>query len=207
MKNIIIIDYGCGNLLSIKRGLEKIGYNSKISDNENDIFSSTHLILPGVGAFGNAMNLLNKKNLEKIINKYAIEKKKPLLGICLGMQLLLTRSNEFGKHNGLNLISGNVKNINDVSSTQLKVPNIGWNEIEINKDNKLYDDFNNSSFYFVHSFISITEKKEDTIANCKYFNLQIPAIIRKEKILGCQFHPEKSGDNGLKFLKTFCDLS
>ena len=79
MKNITIIDYGCGNLLSIKRGLEKIGYNSKISDNENDIFSSTHLILPGVGAFGNAMNLLNKKNLEKIINKYAIEKKNPFL--------------------------------------------------------------------------------------------------------------------------------
>ena len=89
-----------------------------------------------------------------------LSRKKPLLGICLGMQLLLTRSSEFGKHNGLNLISGNVKNINDVSSTQLKVPNIGWNEIEINKNNKLYSDFNNLSFYFVHSFISITEKKK-----------------------------------------------
>ena len=101
MKNITIVDYGCGNLLSIKRGLEKIGYNSKISDNANDILSSTHLILPGVGAFGNAMDLLKKKTLEKTLKKYAIEKNKPLLGICLGMQLLLSRGYEFGEFNGL----------------------------------------------------------------------------------------------------------
>ena len=206
MKNITIVDYGCGNLLSIKRGLEKIGYNSKISDNANDILSSTHLILPGVGAFGNAMDLLKKKTLEKTLKKYAIEKNKPLLGICLGMQLLLSRGYEFGKFNGLNFIPGDVKNINEVSKIQLKVPNIGWNNIQINKNNKLYNHFNNLSFYFVHSYVSITENKADTVAYCNYFDADIPSIIQKNKIIGCQFHPEKSGENGLKFLKTFCDL-
>ena len=206
MKNITIVDYGCGNLLSIKRGLEKIGYNSKISDNANDILNSTHLILPGVGAFGNAMDLLKKKTLEKTLKKYAIEKNKPLLGICLGMQLLLSRGYEFGKFNGLNFIPGDVKNINEVSKIQLKVPNIGWNNIQINKNNKLYNHFNNLSFYFVHSYVSITENKADTVAYCNYFDADIPSIIQKNKIIGCQFHPEKSGENGLKFLKTFCDL-
>lgn len=206
MKNITIVDYGCGNLLSIKRGLEKIGYNSKISDNANDILNSTHLILPGVGAFGNAMDLLKKKTLEKTLKKYAIEKNKPLLGICLGMQLLLSRGYEFGEFNGLNFIPGDVKNINEVSKIQLKVPNIGWNNIQINKNNKLYNHFNNLSFYFVHSYVSITENKADTVAYCNYFDADIPSIIQKNKIIGCQFHPEKSGENGLKFLKTFCDL-
>ena len=206
MKNITIVDYGCGNLLSIKRGLEKIGYNSKISDNANDILSSTHLILPGVGAFGNAMDLLKKKTLEKTLKKYVIEKNKPLLGICLGMQLLLSRGYEFGEFNGLNFIPGDVKNINEVSKIQLKVPNIGWNNIQINKNNKLYNHFNNLSFYFVHSYVSITENKADTVAYCNYFDADIPSIIQKNKIIGCQFHPEKSGENGLKFLKTFCDL-
>ena len=109
MKKITIVDYGCGNLLSIKRGLEKIGFNSNISDNKKTILDSTHLILPGVGAFENAMNLLNKKDLVNTIKTSAIEKKTPLLGICLGMQLLLTKSYEFGEHNGLNLIAGEVK--------------------------------------------------------------------------------------------------
>ncbi len=207
MKKITIIDYGCGNLLSIKRGLEKIGFNSEISDDENTILNSTHLILPGVGAFGNAMSLLRKKNLEKIIIEYSINKKKPLLGICLGMQLLLSKSYEFGQYDGLNLIPGEVKNINEVSDKELKVPNIGWNEITIEKSNNLLKNFDNKSFYFVHSFISLTDKKIDTVAHCKYFNLPIPSIIQKDKIIGCQFHPEKSGENGLNFLRTFCDLN
>ena len=152
------------------------------------------------------MDLLKKKNLEKTLNKYAIEKKKPLLGICLGMQLLLSRGYEFGEFNGLNFIPGDVKNINKVSKIQLKVPNIGWNNIQVNKNHKLYNHFNNLSFYFVHSYISITENKADTVAHCNYFDADIPSIIQKGKIIGCQFHPEKSGENGLKFLKTFCDL-
>tara|TARA_A100001011_G_scaffold381121_1_gene449263 strand:- start:166 stop:789 length:624 start_codon:yes stop_codon:yes gene_type:complete len=207
MKKITIIDYGCGNLLSIKRGLEKIGFNSEISDDESTILDSTHLILPGVGAFGNAMSLLRKKNLEKTIIEYSINRRKPLLGICLGMQLLLSKSYEFGEYNGLNMISGEVKNINEVSNKELKVPNIGWNEITIEKNNDLFKSFDNKSFYFVHSFISLTNKKTDTAAYCKYFNLPIPSIIQKDKIIGCQFHPEKSGENGLKFLKMFCDLN
>ncbi len=207
MKKITIIDYGCGNILSIKRGLEKIGFNSKISDDENIILDSSHLILPGVGAFGNAMSLLKRKNLQKIILKYTNEHQKPILGICLGMQLLLSKSSEFGNYEGLNLIPGNVKNINEVSKEKLIVPNIGWNEIQIKNSNNFFEKFDNSSFYFVHSFISITDNKEDTSAYCKYYNLQIPAVIKKDKIIGCQFHPEKSGENGLRFLKKFCELT
>jgi imidazole glycerol-phosphate synthase subunit HisH len=206
MKKITIVDYGCGNLLSIKRGLEKIGFNSNISDNKKTILDSTHLILPGVGAFENAMNLLNKKDLVNTIKTSAIEKKTPLLGICLGMQLLLTKSYEFGEHNGLNLIAGEVKHIKSISNKNIKVPNIGWNEIKIKKDCELIKEFNDKSFYFIHSFVSITNENINTVSYCNYFNLSIPSIIKKDKIIGCQFHPEKSGVNGLKFLANFCNL-
>ena len=182
MKKITIIDYGCGNILSIKRGLEKIGFDSKISDDENIILDSSHLILPGVGAFGNAMSLLKRKNLERIILKYTNEHNKPFLGICLGMQLLLSKSSEFGNYKGLNLIPGNVKNINEVSDEQLKVPNIGGNEKQIKNKNNFFEKFNNNSFYFVHSFISITDKKRthQLIANITIFKFQL--LLKKIKL-------------------------
>ena len=204
MKKIVIVDYDCGNLLSLKRGIEKIGLTSEISRDQNKILNSTHLILPGVGAFGNAMDLLKKFDLENIIKKYALEMKKPLLGICLGMQLMLSKSFEFGEHEGLGIINGKVIKINHSTNSKIKVPNIGWSEIIIEKE-KSFETFNNKSFYFVHSFISVTENKNETIAHCNYYDLKIPSIIKKNNVIGCQFHPEKSSKNGLRFLEYFCN--
>lgn len=209
MKKISIVDYGCGNTLSILRALEEGGFSAKITSDKNYILNSDFVILPGVGAFKKAIDLLNNFNLIDTIQEYAIGKKRPLLGICLGMQLLLTKSFEMGEHNGLNLIKGIVKKL-EPKKEIVKIPHINWSKIKLN-DNLLDEinlkEFNDRYFYFVHSFISITEQKNNTISFCKYYDLEIPAIIKKNNILGCQFHPEKSGKNGLNFLsKIITDL-
>ena len=204
MKNIVIIDYDCGNILSLKRALSKINLDSKLSRNTNEISNATHLILPGVGAFGSAMNLLKKYKLTNIIKDHA-KKGKPLLGICLGMQLLLTKSFEFGETEGLNLIEGKVEKITDQTSRKIKVPHIGWSEINFEKEKKLFNKFEKKNFYFIHSFIAKTLDKESTIAYANFEELKIPAIIKKKNICGFQFHPEKSHISGLELIQHFFD--
>tara|TARA_B100001996_G_C18552327_1_gene551312 strand:- start:155 stop:790 length:636 start_codon:yes stop_codon:yes gene_type:complete len=211
MKKITIIDYGCGNILNLARAIEFVGCEAEITRDRKKIINSSNLILPGVGAFGNAMKKLEEYELTKTIIEYAQINKKPLLGICLGMQVLLKVSYEFGVHQGLGLIDGEVIKISTREDKKIKIPHIGWNEVYpiSNKkwDNEILNDsLIGKSFYFIHSYIGVTKEKNSTIAVCDYFGNSIPSVISKENIFGCQFHPEKSGKNGLSLLKNFCKI-
>jgi len=204
MKKIIIIDYGCGNIVSLQRAIKKIGFESILSNKPEEISDASHLILPGVGAFGNAMKLLKKFRLDQAIIKHT-SKNKPLLGICLGMQLLLSKSYEFGEHKGLDLIKGNVEKLTSQTTNQIKIPHIGWSAINFNKLNKKYKNFDKKTFYFVHSYIANTIDPNDTIAFSEISNIKIPAVINHKNITGFQFHPEKSRETGLKLINLFCN--
>lgn len=204
MKKIIIINYGCGNILSIQRALKEIGYQSSLSNNNDEIMSADFVILPGVGAFENAIKLLNKYKLIQTIKNY-VALKKPLLGICLGMQILFSTGFEMGSHTGLNFIKGKVDKINkDPNNKKIKIPHINWSNLYFIDENSKFNfnqNLNGRSFYFVHSYMAFPENKNDLIAYCKYFNINIPAIIKSRNVIGFQFHPEKSGKNGLEVLK------
>ena len=209
-KKITIIDYGCGNILNLARAIKFIGYEVDITHDKNKIINSSYVILPGVGAFGNAMKQIEKYNLHNTILEYA-KSNKPLLGICLGMQILLTVSYEFGVHKGLGLIEGKVIKISNEKNKEIKIPHMGWNEIYPNNNKKewknkiLKSSSIGKSFYFVHSFVCITKDNDSTIAVCNYSDISIPAVIATGNVFGCQFHPEKSADNGLAVLKNFCE--
>jgi len=209
-KKITIIDYGCGNILNLARAIKFIGYEVDITHDKNKIINSSYVILPGVGAFGNAMKQIEKYNLHNTILEYA-KSNKPLLGICLGMQILLTVSYEFGVHKGLGLIEGKVIKISNEKNKEIKIPHMGWNEIYPNNNKKEWKNkiLKNSSigksFYFVHSFVCITKDYDSTIAVCNYSDISIPAVIATGNVFGCQFHPEKSANNGLTVLKNFCE--
>ena len=209
MKKIIIIDYGCGNLLNLSRAIEFIGQRAEVTRDKDKITNATHLILPGVGAFKKAMEKLEQLGLKTSIKEYT-KQKKPLLGICLGMQLLFSKSFEFGIHSGLDLIKGEVIKLKS-KDKNVKIPHIGWNEIYpkfTNENSKkiFTEDLYGKNFYFIHSFIGISKKKEKTNGFSEYMNISIPAFVSSENIFGCQFHPEKSGKNGIKLLKNFCNL-
>ena len=203
MKRIVIIDYGCGNLLSIERAIKKVGYNSIISRDLNELRKATHIILPGVGAFGNAISLLKEYSLIEIIKKHTLKEKKPLLGICLGMQLLFSSSNEFGFYNGLDIIEGKVERIIDQTKKKIKIQHIGWKTLELLEKKNLSIDENNS-FYFTHSYMVNPKNKEIIKAYALFEKIKIPAIIMDKNITGFQFHPEKSSFLGLELIKTFC---
>lgn len=209
-KKITIIDYGCGNILNLARAIKFIGYEVDITHDKNKIINSSYVILPGVGAFGNAMKQIEKYNLHNTILEYA-KSNKPLLGICLGMQILLTVSYEFGVHKGLGLIEGKVIKISNEKNKEIKIPHMGWNEIYPNNNKKewknkiLKSSSIGKSFYFVHSFVCITKNYDSTVAVCNYSDISIPAVVATGNVFGCQFHPEKSADNGLTFLKNFCE--
>ena len=210
-KKITIIDYGCGNILNLARAIKFIGYEVDITHDKNKIINSSYVILPGVGAFGNAMKQIEKFNLHNTILEYA-KSNKPLLGICLGMQILLTVSYEFGVHKGLGLIEGKVIKISNEKNKEIKIPHMGWNEIYPNNNkkewkNKILKNFSTGkSFYFVHSFVCITKDYDSTIAVCNYSDISIPAVVATGNVFGCQFHPEKSANNGLAVLKNFCEI-
>tara|TARA_B100000029_G_scaffold512301_1_gene608560 strand:+ start:1796 stop:2431 length:636 start_codon:yes stop_codon:yes gene_type:complete len=211
MKKVSVIDYGCGNILNLARAIKFLGYEVETTHDSKTILNSSHVILPGVGAFGNAVKNLEKYNLKNIITEY-VKTEKPLLGICLGMQILLTTSHEFGKHEGLDLINGEVIKISNKKNKKIKIPHVGWNEIYPSNNKKnwkskiLTEDLIGRSFYFVHSFVVITDNPNSTIAICDYSGVSIPAVISSNNIFGCQFHPEKSGKNGLSLIKNFCEL-
>jgi len=199
--NVVIIDYGMGNLQSVKNALEKLG-NCKItiSGKVKNIKKSDLLILPGVGAFQDGMNELNKRNLSKAIIQETKNKKKPLLGICLGMQLLFDHSEENGFHKGLGLIKGSVKRFN--INKKFRIPHVGWNNIFFKKNSKLFKDINfDKNFYFLHSYHVLTNKKY-VVAKSNYGKNFVAGVLKKN-IIGVQFHPERSQANGLVFLKNY----
>lgn len=207
-KKITIIDYGAGNILSLKRALEYLSFNAEVVSDPTSINNANYLILPGDGAFGYAVKKLkDKKIYEPIINH--ISQQKPFLGICIGMQLLMTESSEFGNHKGFNIIQGKITKIKKLKN--IKVPSIGWSEIIINnKHNKLgsinFKDFNKKSFYFIHSFNANVKNKVDLIGYYFHGKNKISAIIGKENVIGVQFHPEKSGKFGLNLIKKFIKI-
>jgi glutamine amidotransferase len=211
-KKIAVIDYGMGNLLSVQRGLEKVGANPIVTSDIKALNEATHVILPGVGAFPDAMRELIHLNLVEAIKDISAAGK-PILGICLGMQVLFEESNEFGFTKGMSLIPGKIIRIPNKHSIEgtIKVPHIGWSPIYKSGSGNAHSPIINginegASFYFVHSFMAVPENSHHKVANCLYCDLEIPAIIQKNNIFACQFHPEKSGEYGLRFLENFCSL-
>lgn len=203
MKNpkIIIIDYGIGNVHSVYNSIKALGYKKiLISDKSKDIKESDVLILPGVGAFEACVNNLKKRELLDILNKEVLVEKKPILGICVGMQLLATNSEENGNHPGLGWIDGTVKKL--IIPSNLKVPHVGWNNIIIKPTSPLFSNNDqNTNFYFDHSYHFECEKKY-IIGVCDY-GIKVTAAVQKNNIYGVQFHPEKSQTSGLKLFRGF----
>lgn len=198
--NIVIIDYGMGNLKNVQNAFNYLGYPSKISDDYNDIGHASHLILPGVGGFQDAMLTLKQKGLVEPV-KAAINSGKHFMGICLGMQLLFETSEEFGHSEGLGILKGKVVKFNEDSIPL--VPHIGWNDIEILKQVKEFNGIkNNTFFYFLHSYYCVPDE-DITVAACSYYYERFTACVKKDNIFACQFHPEKSHIGGLALLKNF----
>ena len=201
MSKICILDYGAGNIASVYNIIKYLGFNCIISKDSEEIKKSSHIILPGVGAYSSLINKLKKNiDIENLSNEILI-KKKPFLGICVGMQILSTKGSEFNECKGLNWIEGDVKIINNK-----KLPHIGWNSVDLIKKSEITENLeNNQDFYFVNSFFFKTKNKEDVIAKTQY-NQTFSSIIQKKNIFGVQFHPEKSHNVGLQLLTNFCDL-
>lgn len=197
---IVIIDYGAGNLFSVQNALNYLGLENKISNSKNEIRSADALILPGVGAFPDAMRMLDEGGLTDIVKEEA--RKKPFLGICLGMQMLFDKSYEYGETAGLGLINGSVELMKPEGN--LAIPQMGWNKLETNVKCPLLNGVEGEYVYFVHSFAAVTPS-ENVAAYCDYGG-KVPALCFKDNVFGCQFHPEKSGEVGLKILKNFAEL-
>lgn len=196
----IIIDYGLGNLNSVQKGFERVGLETKISSDIEEIRKSNSIILPGVGAFRDAVKLLEEKNLMKVIIE-EVNKGKNILGICLGMQLLYDKSFEKGEFDGLGLIKGNIKKF-DIS---LKVPHMGWNNLKFQQNNPILKYIKEGDYvYYVHSYYAEGEE-EDLIAYSEY-EVKVPGIVNRENIYGIQFHPEKSGTVGHNILKAYKEI-
>jgi len=201
---VAIIDYGVGNLFSLKSSLLSIGVESIVTNDKAIIEKSDKIILPGVGAFKDASDKLFSSGMAEVVINEA-KKGKPLLGICLGMQLLFEKSFEYGEAKGLSLLKGEIKPISDIISPELKIPHIGWNALEFQgKKSKLFKYIQSGDFvYFVHSFYA-SGCEESLIATSEY-SVPVTAAVGKDNIFGCQFHPEKSGKVGLNILKAFCE--
>lgn len=205
MKEVVLVDYGCGNIFSIAKAVEACGASVRLTKDPEEIISASQLILPGVGAFGHCKDKIYQYGLQEPLFE-AVKKGTSVLGICVGMQMLLSVSHEQGLHEGLNLISGAVVKIESKKENhEKKIPFIGWSKLEMNTYalDKWVHQFHGEWFYFVHSYFAKPNTQEDLLAYYEYFSDPITAIIAKENIIGCQFHPEKSGAVGLKFLSHF----
>lgn len=201
---LAIIDYGVGNLFSLQCSLKKIGVDAVVTKDAQVIKAADRIILPGVGAFGDAINKLRSTGLVDTIKEEA-EKGKPFLGICLGMQLLFEKGYEYGVHEGLGFLKGNVVPLEGKIPGELNVPHMGWNGLDFKCDSPIFKYINEGDFvYFVHSFYA-TDCDESVIATSEY-GIPVTATVGKGNIFGCQFHPEKSGDVGLNILRAFCEL-
>lgn len=202
---IAIVDYGVGNLFSLKSSFAAIGAEVVVTADPAVIDTAEKIILPGVGAFGDAAEKLRSSGLDQILREQAA-KGKPLMGICLGMQLLFDKSFEYGEHEGLGLIPGVIRPISDVIPKDLKIPHMGWNALEFRGEkHPLFRYLKERDYvYFVHSFYA-AQCEKDTIAVTEY-GAPLTAAVARDNIMGCQFHPEKSGDVGLNILKAFCEM-
>ena len=206
---IAVIDYGVGNLFSLLSSLNYVGLHTKLTNDIEEIKNANGIILPGVGAFRDAIGNLEKYGLkETLINE--AKNGKPFLGICLGMQMLFEKSYEYGEYEGLGLINGTVEEIKKYipENSDLKIPHMGWNSLMINnrfKNDKILKDVNNNEYvYYVHSYFAKTDMKN--IVTYSEYGTKIPGIVKNENVYGMQFHPEKSGDTGLKLLKNWGEL-
>ncbi len=200
---IAIIDYGVGNLFSLSCSLKAVGADVVVTGDADDIRKADKLILPGVGAFEDAANKLFSSGLDKVILE-EVRKGKPLMGICLGMQMLFEKSYEYGEHKGLGLIKGNIVSMEGRIPAGLNIPHIGWNALSFKKDSTLFKYINEGEcVYFVHSYYG-SGCDESVTATAEY-GIDITACVESGNIFGCQFHPEKSGETGLKILKAFCE--
>jgi glutamine amidotransferase len=199
---IIIVDYNVGNTNSVFNAIKKLGYNVEISNKQNLIEQADALIMPGVGAFSEAISNIEKLNINKLLTDQVVTKKIPVLGICIGLQLMASSSEENGFHTGLGWIDGTVKKIPHVKN--LRIPHVGWNEVKPIKDNDILfsnSTFENPSFYWDHSYY-FDCRNEDRAGIVEY-GIDITAVVRKDNIVGVQFHPEKSQNNGLRLFRSF----
>lgn len=197
----LIIDYGMGNLNSVQKGFERVGLDTVVSDSIQNIKDAKTLILPGVGAYRDAMDLLDKLELSEVIKK-EVRNGKPIIGICMGMQLLYEKGYEYGEYDGLGLIKGDIRKM-DIS---LKVPHMGWNSLKFrDKDNKILKYISEDEYvYYVHSYYAGSDNSE-LVAYSDY-EILIPGIVNKDNIYGIQFHPEKSGMVGHNILKAYKEI-
>ena len=208
MKTVSIIDFKVGNIYSVVQACKEVGLNVKVTSNYDEILSSDGVILPGVGAFKNGMRGLKLRGLIEPIKEH-IEKKRPFLGICLGMQMMLSKSYEFGEIDGLDVITGNVTKIPNKNKKNIphKIPHIGWNSLSFlnsyTDDSIFNTKINKSSMYFVHSYKADCDSNANVVAVTNYNDIEINAIIKHDNAYGCQFHPEKSGKYGLMLLNDF----
>ena len=201
---IAIVDYGVGNLFSLNSSLQMIGAESIVTADEAALRSADKILLPGVGAFEDAAKKLRDSGLADLLKELAAEGK-PLLGICLGMQMLFEKSYEYGEHEGLGLIPGSVKPIRDVIPADYKIPHIGWNGLHFRQENPLFQYVKEGDcVYFVHSFYA-ADCDDSVVATAEY-GAELTAAVAKGNVYGCQFHPEKSGNVGLAILKAFNEL-
>ena len=201
---IAIIDYGVGNLFSLSSSLRFLGLANMVTNRPEELAAAERLILPGVGAFGDAAAKLKSGGLFKLIRELAAAGK-PLLGICLGMQLLFERSLEYGEHEGLGLIPGSVEELKPDIPAELKVPHIGWNSLHILREDPLFRYFREGEYvYYVHSFYA-KECGPSTLATSDY-GVAVTGVVRQGSVWGTQFHPEKSGEAGLRLLKAFSEV-
>ncbi len=199
---IVIIDYGMGNLDSVKRAFEECGAQAVVSDDPESLRTAQRIVLPGVGSFDNGMKNLKSRGWLSAIKEESGKNKIPLLGICLGMQLLATKGYEGGQTQGLGLIPGEVVKLNPVQRDE-RIPHIGWNEVKILKENTLFKNIaDGSDFYFVHSYHFVPQKEDYIIAKTPYCGGFVSAVL-KENIFGVQFHPEKSQFPGMKLITNF----
>tara|TARA_B100000029_G_scaffold10001_1_gene10917 strand:+ start:777 stop:1427 length:651 start_codon:yes stop_codon:yes gene_type:complete len=215
LEKIVIINTGSSNILSLKRAVEKFHSNVVVTEDSKIILSAQKIFFPGVGAFKQVMKTIEKRKLIETL-KQVKEKKIPLFGICLGLQLFFNESEEFGLSKGLGLIEGKVKRLptNSKEKEKIKIPSMGWFSLNLNKNfsNKNFSKFTNSLnendlYYFVHSYFVNPSEKKDIVATYNFCGHEIPAIVSKDSLIGCQFHPEKSGKRGLELISNFLKLS
>ena len=200
---VAIIDYGVGNLFSLVSSFKIIGEKAIVSNSEKEILSADRIILPGVGAFEDAIKKLKNTGLDKTLLE-CVKQGKPVLGICLGMQLLFDKSFEYGEFEGLHLIEGEIRPLKEVVGKDLKIPHIGWNALKFTKQSKLFKYIKDGDFvYFVHSFYGAVCPQVTAVSE---YGISVTASVEKDNVYGCQFHPEKSGQVGLNILKAFCEI-
>ncbi|WP_294377309.1 imidazole glycerol phosphate synthase subunit HisH [uncultured Clostridium sp.] len=203
---IVIIDYGMGNLKSVRNALNYLNIENKISKDPEEIQKADALILPGVGAFPDAMETIENLGLDKVIREET-QKGKYLLGICLGMQMLFEKGYEGLEKNGLGLLKGSIVKMKEDRSKNIKIPHIGWNNLKYNKEDEIFKDIDEGQYvYYVHSYFAQGYDDKDLVAYSEYGENKIPGLVRNKNIIGAQFHPEKSGSVGLNILKNFGEL-